>query len=47
VGGGVNRIIAQILSTAMVMLTLLAIVAMLPVALLLGLLNQEKNQNAG
>ncbi len=42
-----NRIFFHVISTAMVMLTLLAIVALMPVALLLGLLNQEKNQNAG
>jgi hypothetical protein len=46
-GGGVKPILTHILSAAMVMLTLLAIVALMPVALLLGLLNQEKNQNAG
>ena len=42
-----NRIITHILSASMVMLTLLAIVALMPVALLLGLLNQEKNNDAG
>jgi hypothetical protein len=31
----------------MVMLTLLAIVAMLPFGIVIALLNQEKNQNAG
>jgi hypothetical protein len=44
----VNRIITHLLSAAMVMLTLLAIVALMPVALLLGLLNQtERNRDAG
>ena len=41
-------ILTHILSTTLVMLTLLAIVALMPVALLLGLLNQtERNRDAG
>jgi hypothetical protein len=44
----VKPILTHILSAAMVMLTLLAIVALMPVALLLGLLNQtERNRDAG
>ena len=40
-------ILTHILSAAMVMLTLLAIVAMLPFGIVIALLNQEKNHHAG
>ena len=40
-------IITHILAAAIVMLTLLAIVAMLPFGIVIALLNQEKNHNAG
>ena len=40
-------ILTYILSAAMVMLTLLAIVAMLPFGIVIALLNQEKNHDAG
>jgi hypothetical protein len=47
VGGGVKPILTHILSTTLVMLTLLAIVAMLPFGIVIALLNQEKNHDAG
>jgi hypothetical protein len=40
-------ILTHILSTTLVMLTLLAIVAMLPFGIVIALLNQEKNHDAG
>ena len=40
-------ILTHMLSTALVMLTLLAIVAMLPFGIVIALLNQEKNHDAG
>jgi hypothetical protein len=43
----VKPILTHILSTTLVMLTLLAIVAMLPFGIVIALLNQEKNHDAG